>query len=261
MQSGDPTGVHDWHSDTYVREWVDAQEDRGREDQLRRMMRLIPFDPDAELRVLDIGGGHGLVTEAVLQTFPRAQVVLHDYSEPMLAEARTYLDAFAEQVSFVRGDLMTQEWVTNLAGPFEAVVSSIAIHNVRYPERIRGIYREVFPYVAPGGCFLNLDRVEAPGPLIVQAERHAQLMARRAELFAQTGQWRSWGEVEAEFGARRRRAEVGAEERGAAERLAAQEPATLANQLRWLREAGFQEVDAFWRDGHRALIGAYRAPA
>ena len=32
----------------------------------------------------DIGGGWGPVTSAVLESFPRARIVLHDFSEPML---------------------------------------------------------------------------------------------------------------------------------------------------------------------------------
>ena len=259
MKSADPTGVHDWHSNTYVREWVDSQRDDERALLLRRVMRLIPFDPESEIRVLDIGGGYGFVTRLVLETFPRARVVLHDYSEPMLAEAKSQLAAFGDAVSFVRGDLMTPDWVESLDGQFDAVVSSIAIHNVRFPDRIRGTYQEVFPFVAPGGCFLNLDRVEVAGPVVRNADRHEQLMARRDELFAETGQWRSLAEVQPDVFFRRRRADVGAESTGASERMASHEPATLANQLRWLSEAGFDEVECFWRDGHRALIGAYRA--
>jgi tRNA (cmo5U34)-methyltransferase len=260
MQSADPTGAHDWHSDTFVRDWVNSQRDEERALLLRRMMWLIPFDPDAEIRVLDIGGGYGLVTRQVLEAFPRARVVMHDYSEPMIAEARKQLSSFGDQVSFARGDLMTPDWVENLDGQFDAVVSSIAIHNVRYPDRIHGTYREVFPFVSSGGCFLNFDRIELPGGLIRNAERHEQLMARRQERFAQTSQWHTMAEVAAEVGLRRSRAEVGAEQTGAAQRIASHEPATLENQLRWLREAGFDEVDAFFRDGHRALVGAYRAP-
>ena len=259
MRSADPTGVHDWHSDSYVRDWVDSQRDEERALLLRRMMRLIPFDPESEIRVLDIGGGYGFVTRTVLETFPRAHLVLHDYSEPMLAEAKSRLSAFGSAVSFARGDLMTPDWVESLEGQFDAVVTSIAIHNVRFPDRIHGTYREVFPFVAPGGCFLNLDRVELPGSLIRDAERHEQLMARRQEQFAQSGKWRTLAEVEPEVRFRPRRADAGAEETGAAERIAAHEPATLVNQLRWLSEAGFDEAECFWRDGHRALIGAYRA--
>jgi len=125
MQSADPTGAHDWHSESFVRDWVDAQRDEERALLLRRMMNLIPFDPDSEIRVLDIGGGYGFVSRLVLETFPRARVVLHDYSEPMLAEASQHLSAFGDQVSFVRGDLMTPDWVENLDGQFDAVVSSI----------------------------------------------------------------------------------------------------------------------------------------
>jgi tRNA (cmo5U34)-methyltransferase len=199
------------------------------------------------------------VTRTLLESFPRAQVVLHDYSEPMLAEAGRALSEFGNQVSYARGDLMTPDWVENLDGQFDAVISSIAIHNVRYPDRIRGTYLEVFPYVAPGGCFLNLDRIELPGPMVREAERHEQLMARRQEVFAQTGQWRPLSELEAEMGTRRTRYEEGAERSGAAERIAAHEPATLANQMKWLTEAGFAEVDCFWRDAHRAMLGAFRA--
>ena len=118
-----------------VREWLEIQRDRS----------AIPA-----------------ADEMLLETFPRARVVLHDYSEPMIAEAAKALTEFGDQVSFVRGDLMTPDWVENLDGQFDAVVSSIAIHNVRYPDRIHGTYREMFPYVAPGGCFLNLDRIELP---------------------------------------------------------------------------------------------------
>jgi len=44
-------------------------------------------------------------------------------------------------------------------GPFEAAVSSIAIHNVRSHDTIRSIYGEIFSLVAAGGCFLNFDRM------------------------------------------------------------------------------------------------------
>jgi tRNA (cmo5U34)-methyltransferase len=258
MRSADPTGMHDWHSGAYVHEWVEAQRDDERAVRLRRMMWLIPFDPDAEVRVLDIGGGYGFVTRLVLETFPRAHVVLHDYSEPMIAEAKMQLAEFGDAVSFARGDLMTPDWVENLDGQFDAVVSSIAIHNVRYPDRIHGTYLEVFRYVAPGGCFLNLDRVEAAGQLARDAERHAQVMARRQELFEETGQWRSLAEVEPEVRFRRPRVDHGPEPAVADERLAAHEPATLTNQLRWLKDAGFDEVECFWRDRQQAMLGAFR---
>jgi predicted methyltransferase len=49
-----------------------------------------------------------------------------------------------------------------LKGQFEAVVSSIAIHNVRALNVVQRIYRDAFPLVKPGGCFLNFDRQRPP---------------------------------------------------------------------------------------------------
>jgi len=90
VTQSDPGGHHDWHSATYVQEWIGI----NREDEialLRRMAHFVPHDADAPIRILDVGGGWGPVTEVMLDVFPRAQVVLHDFSEPMLAEARRRL--------------------------------------------------------------------------------------------------------------------------------------------------------------------------
>jgi hypothetical protein len=38
----------------------------------------------------------------------------------------------------------------------------------------------------------------------------------------------------------------------------ATEPATLENQLRWLREAGFKEVDCLLKDRQSVVLAAFR---
>lgn len=257
MTESDPSGIHDWHSDEYVRQWLDVNtvHDRGR--LLQRIVHLIPFDPDEPIRVLDIGGGWGPVTSAVLETFPHAQVVLHDFSEPMFAEARRRLAEYGDAVSFHRGDLMAPTWVEGLEGPFQAVVSHIAIHNVRFPDRIRAIYQEIFPLVAPGGCLINLDH-PGSGELVGRASRHAQRLDRRHQLYEETGRWASLSDLPASSRYGRNPQAHGQANREDLERLRNHEPATVANQLRWLHEAGFDEAECFWRDGRDVLIGAFR---
>src|SRR5688500_8562861 len=121
MVSADPTGGHDWHSDAYVEEWIETQNDEERAKLLRRMAYLIPFDPEEHITALDIGGGYGLVTKAVAEAFPHARVVLHDYSEPMLAQAKARLSGLSDSVSYRGGDLMAPGWTNDLQGPFHAV--------------------------------------------------------------------------------------------------------------------------------------------
>lgn len=255
MTSADPIGLHDWHAEEYVQHWIGAQRDEERAILLRRLVHLIPFDPDEQIRVLDVGGGYGALTKLVLETYPHASVVLHDYSEPMLTEARDRLASLSDSVAYYRGDLMSSDWTSGLSSGFHAVVSSIAIHNVRHPERIRGVYQEIFPLVREGGCFLNFDQVAPTTGPVAQAERHARLMDERFRKHAETGQWQSLAAIDEELRSRRRGGGMG---RGPAS-VSGELDATLVSQLQWLAEAGFAQVECFWRDSRHVLLGGFRA--
>jgi ubiquinone/menaquinone biosynthesis C-methylase UbiE len=257
VPQSDPTGLHEWHSDSYVEEWIGNWSDPERVKSLRRIAHHIPHDPDRAIRVLDMCGGWGPVTSVVLEAFPKAQVTLHDFSEPMLNQARERLAKHGSAMSFHRGDLMTPAWKDGLTGQFDAVVSSLGIHNVRFPDRIHAIYQEIFPLVAPGGCFINLDQAPA-GEIARSAARHAQLMAQRHRIYEETGQWKSLSEIApSESGGQLRGHDRATEEDR--KRIASHEPNTLGNQLRWLLDAGFDDVDCFARERNGALIGAFRA--
>lgn len=58
----------DWHSADYVRDW--RERDSSRTDErarwLARLIAALPFGRDEALRVLDVGGGYGVVSEQVL---------------------------------------------------------------------------------------------------------------------------------------------------------------------------------------------------
>ena len=66
------------------------------------------------------------------------------------------------RVDYVIADFSKPGWSRVIHGSFDAIVSTIAIHNVRVPGIIEGIYRELFQLLKPGGCFLNLDLVFVP---------------------------------------------------------------------------------------------------
>jgi ubiquinone/menaquinone biosynthesis C-methylase UbiE len=157
--SSDPHGHHDWHSADYVDKWIttDVTRDAERRPLLRRVAELLPFDRAAEVRILDVGGGYGMLTREILEELPNSRVVLHDFSQPMFDQARERLGPLVDRVEFVQADLRDPAWVDAVGGPYNAVVSSIAIHNVRDPDRIRAIYAEIRALVAPGGCFANFD--------------------------------------------------------------------------------------------------------
>lgn len=158
------------------------------------MAHSLPYERDAKIAILDVGAGYGALTSFLLSEFPNAQAVCHDGSAEMLALGRKRMAKLKGRVKFVQSDLSKAGWSRKITEPFDAVVSSIAIHNVREHETIRAIYTEIFSIVKPGGCFLNLDRMTP----------------------------------------------------------------SLAQQLKWLRTAGFADVHRFWDAGKRAIIGGLR---
>jgi SAM-dependent methyltransferase len=150
---------HDWHSQTYVDQWIKRDESRDdeRRPRIRQMIAEAKLPPAAALNVLDIGAGYGFVTEEVLHAFPKAHVTLQDYSELMLAHAREHLAKSASQLSFVLADLTDPAWTARVGGPFDMIVSAIAIHNLRKMELIAACYRGVASLLKPGAPFVDYD--------------------------------------------------------------------------------------------------------
>ncbi len=217
--NSEPYELHRWQTREYVDSWfADQSEQRTYQLPREKLVSLLPFQPGDIIRVLDIGTGDGALSLEVLGAYPKTQLVCHDFSETMLDRARQQLAQFLEAVAFVKGDLRDPAWTYAIEGKFDAVVSSIAIHNVAEsnqgaPERIREIYGEVFGLVKPGGCFLNYDFVSAPGPVVHRIYR-------------------------TRFGGPGARA--------------------ILNQLEWLKQAGFDEVDCLWKDTRSAIFGGFR---
>ena len=151
---------HDWQSADYVAGWIDHDitRDPERRPLLRQMLSSVPFPRDAQLEVLDVGGGYGVVTEEVLAALPAARVTLQDYSRAMLDQARRRLAGDADRITYVLADLMDPAWPQHVGGPFDLAVSAIVLHNLGSREKIFACYPAIHGLLRPGGYFLNCDR-------------------------------------------------------------------------------------------------------
>jgi tRNA (cmo5U34)-methyltransferase len=81
---------------------------------------LVPADG----HVLDLGGGTGALSSAVLGGLGGVRVTLLDVDPEMLAEARRRLGPFAGRVSFRQGSFLDP------LPAADAVVASLALHHV-----------------------------------------------------------------------------------------------------------------------------------
>lgn len=155
---------HDWDSREYVSHWARGQDskERDRQEPFHVLADTIPFNKELPIRILDLGAGYGALTKFLLERFPQATAVCQDGSDEMAKLGRERMRNLTGRFEYVIGDFGRNGWCKVAAGPFEAIVSSIAIHNVHDPKIIRGIYQEIFPLVKTGGCFLNFDRMHPP---------------------------------------------------------------------------------------------------
>lgn len=161
---------HDWHSPAYVEDWInqDVTGDERRRPALRRMAALIPGGLGDPVRVLDVGGGYGALSLEVLDVRPLATVILHDYSTAMIAKAAERLAGFGDRIAYCTADMAHLGWEDELGGPFDAVVSALAIHNMGGTWRHRADLQGRVLADSPGRLLSELR------PAVPHRHRHGQ---------------------------------------------------------------------------------------
>jgi tRNA (cmo5U34)-methyltransferase len=108
--------------------------------------------------VLELGAGTGETARRVLALHPRARLTGIDESPPMLAEARRTLPP--EQVRELRVGRLQDPLPS---GPFDLVVSTLAIHHLPAAEK-RHLFRRVADVLTRGGRFVLADVVVPERP-------------------------------------------------------------------------------------------------
>jgi tRNA (cmo5U34)-methyltransferase len=203
----------------------------GYDDMLATGVELLGALAPRTARVVDLGGGTGALSSAVLDGLPEARVTVIDVDADMLAEARLRLLRFGDRVDFREASFLDP------LPTADAVVASLALHHVHDLDQKTKLYGAIHSALAPGGVFLNLDaavtedqRLNALGysrQVAHMGEHGITASEARAHLAAWAKEDRYFS-LEAELGA--------------------------------LRKAGFAEVDCFWRRGLCAICCALRDP-
>ncbi|MHB1776186.1 MAG: class I SAM-dependent methyltransferase [Acidimicrobiales bacterium] len=194
-------------------------------------------------RFLDLGCGTGETAGRLLRLHHTATAVLVDANRAMLRAARSSLPAprVAAHRQLLEDPLP--------AGPFDLVVSVLAVHHLE-PSEKAALFARIRDVLVPGGRFvlgdlvLEDDEAAATGPAAGPGGRLRRALDDRglvgtARLLAGRVGWRPGP----------RTPTAGAHD--------SDKPDRLDDQLRWLREAGLRP-EVRWSEGTLAVVAADR---
>jgi SAM-dependent methyltransferase len=197
----------EWREQARSERWLAIRDRLPGGGQMREVLLNDVIGDRRPRRVLDLGTGGGALITDVRSIAPEAEAYGLDISPPLLAAAR--MSFVGEKgVHFREHDLSDPLPATH--GRFDLIVSAWVIHHLP-DERKRSLYREAFDLLEPGGLFCNMDLVALPT---------AELQRRAHQVFASMDDQHGYS---------------------------SDQPAPVEAQLGWLREAGFENVDCYWK--------------
>ena len=185
-------------------------------DDLYNITKNLANSKKDKPHILDLGAGTGLLTKYLFEKYPKAEFTLIDISEEMLKLAKNRFQRY-NNFKYITADYLEHDFKN-----FDIIVSSLSIHHIEDKDK-KKLYKKIYDALNPEGIFLNADQVIGSTPNIDKIYQ------------------RIWMEKidENKF--------TGPEKDTAIERMKFDKPATFEDNLKWLRNCGFEDVDLCYK--------------
>jgi tRNA (cmo5U34)-methyltransferase len=200
------------------------------------ILTMLPFPKEHALRVLELGVGTGNLTSKVLDRFPQSAVVGYDLSSEMLARARTKLAPVKTRVQLHEGDISQVVF----PGPFDAVISAIAVHHVPPPAKPI-LFHRLYDALRPGGVLVLGDAFQAATPTLGERYRDLSMAALAGQGITETPVYDAY--------------------RSRNSQPSGGSSISLQKYLLWMQQARFVNVDCVWKHFGRAVVYGERPAA
>jgi len=227
--------VEEWRDENYIAKYLQAAQalvvDRERLLELLKSFFKQNFD---KARILDLGCGDGILSSKLLEVKPHSSATLVDASPEMLDLARKRLKGC--NASFINASFQELLRGRPELGEHDMAVSMLAIHHLSGKEKEQ-FFKFIYRHLGRGGAFVNMDNVLPPEGL---EDWYLKLwenwvVERQEEL----GLSIDYQDFRARYLAREHHSRLD----------------SLEMQLKALREAGFKDVDCFYKNGIFAMFG------
>jgi tRNA (cmo5U34)-methyltransferase len=187
--------------------------------------------------IIDLGCGDGAITKALIDVNKNLRSTLIDGSEHMLESAQNNISKknIKEAIHISFQDLYNSSVIKDEA---DFIVSSLAIHHLNEIEKSY-LFKYVYTKLKKGGVFINYD------PVLSSSEELEQLNLMM---------WKEWVlNLEAKISPRRDKSfdYIPSQYKDNKDNV----PSTLDSQLEMLKQAGFSDVNLFYKYGLFCLFG------
>ncbi len=189
-------------------------------------------------RILDLGCGPGEIGERFLARFPGAAWTGVDEAPEVLERARARFEPHAGRTRLLQSPLQA-DWTEQAPGPFDLAVAVQTVHHLETEEK-RDLFARVLSVLRPGGLFLMSEPVQLEAPQLFGLYRALLDHARQRQGFEPLPPGYDLDAFHEQLERNQDRLE------------------TVADQLQWMRAAGFGPRACFWRHGNRAIFGGAR---
>jgi len=217
----------------------------ARAGQIATLLTLIPFGRQDTFSVVEIGSGEGILSTALLTCYPKATLTALDGSEEMRAATQWRLAEFGPRGQVEPFELISSNWYHRLQNA-DCILSSLCLHHLSGKEK-RNLFEIIHSRLSTNGALLIAD-------LVAPQRSEAQ------EMFAATWDYHTKAQAISKTGS----ADLFEKFRQAEWNLyrypdPVDKPSPLFEQLIWLKEAGFSNVDCFWMQAGHAIYGGYKS--
>jgi tRNA (cmo5U34)-methyltransferase len=221
----------------------------AREEQVNTLLQLIPANAEETFTVVELASGEGKLAEAILTSFPRCHYLALDGSEAMRTHAQQRLAGFAERLEVRPFELSAQAWRAEIPAKVRCVLSSLCVHHLDGAGK-RQLFRDMLKHLEPSGALLLADIVLPANQRVADffAQQYDEIVREQslARLDDLSGyeefEKQEWNYFRYDYGKPNLR----------------DQPSLLSEQLRWLQEVNFRQVDCYWMRAGHAIYGGYK---
>ncbi|MGF7119492.1 class I SAM-dependent methyltransferase [Methanobacterium oryzae] len=199
-------------------------------EMINALISSIPFNREDSIKVLDLGCGTGTISKNLKEKFPNAKVSCLDLAENMIEMAKIKLNKYND-IHYITGDF----YHFKFSEKYDVIISSLALHHLVTDEDKKEFFAKIYEALNPDGAFFNADVVLGSNEYLqnLYLEKWKEFMNQSVSMEEIEKKWIPTAEEE-------------------------DNPAKLIDQLNWLQDIGFKDIDVIWKYYGGAVYGGFK---